>query len=352
MHFIPEILLLIGNYLDKKDQASCTLVSRHWSNVFCPLVWRDVVYKGEVPGMTFRLPSIADLVKYSGYVRSLDIQRGHVIEWLGGHVFEHLESLHLQGSLLRTDDTIPAFMVRHASTLKRLQLLHFGLLFDASEFWSAVDTISQLDTLRMVGIESLAGMDDASNACLWRACTRLRSLELSSVTIPHMPTLLSANPQHHISVVSPLQSLRLFNASTGSPNAGYDFIQKCPELRSLDYYSRRDVFPVYDFTRQISTDNLWPHLESLVLPNCEMYSGSLAMILEAMPRVVELDLPLSAFHGREVFEALRRHYGTIKSLKRLPNPENSGDEVIQWVRELEDACPQVHIGYHEIIEFD
>ncbi|KAF8950538.1 hypothetical protein BGZ52_002169, partial [Haplosporangium bisporale] len=112
--------------------------------------------------MTFRQPSIADLVKYSVYVRSLDIRRDHVIEWLGDHVFEHLEGLHLQGSLLRTDDTIPAFMVRHASTLKRLQLLHFGLLFDASEFWSAVDALSQLDTFRMVGIQLLAGMDDAS----------------------------------------------------------------------------------------------------------------------------------------------------------------------------------------------
>lgn len=133
MHFIPEILLLIGNYLDRNDLASCMLVSKHWSSVFSQLVWGDIVFKGDTFWRTYKQPSVADLVKHSGYVRSLDVHKGHVIELLDHCVFEHLESLHL-GQSLSTDHTIPAFIVRHGSTLKRLKLFYLGRILCPSAF--------------------------------------------------------------------------------------------------------------------------------------------------------------------------------------------------------------------------
>lgn len=71
-----------------------------------------------------------------------------------------------------------------------------------------------------------------------------------------------------------------------------------------------------------------------------------------MPRVVKLSLPVSAYHGEKVFDSMKRHYGTIKSLGYLPNPMNSSDEVNRRVSDLVKACAQAQIVYQEVIEFD
>ncbi|KAF9387799.1 hypothetical protein CPB97_002032 [Podila verticillata] len=40
--FPPEILVTVGQYLTPQDAASCICVSKHWHNVFVPILWRSL----------------------------------------------------------------------------------------------------------------------------------------------------------------------------------------------------------------------------------------------------------------------------------------------------------------------
>ncbi|KAF9183249.1 hypothetical protein BGZ50_004368 [Haplosporangium sp. Z 11] len=74
---IPEILQQTAQYLDPKSLVAATLVSRHWYNCCCPILWKTISHKDwQLAKFTGRL-----LYAHGHLVRSLEWHSSHAISF-------------------------------------------------------------------------------------------------------------------------------------------------------------------------------------------------------------------------------------------------------------------------------
>ncbi|KAF9114318.1 hypothetical protein BGX30_006646, partial [Mortierella sp. GBA39] len=222
---LPEIQLVLGTFLDKKDLVICIPVCKSWSHTFKPLLYSKLDLTGRNKSRT---PSFDLCCVYARHV--LDIDMDHETSpLLLALRFSNLSALECDVTYMRSD-LLDDFLRRHHISLFVLSLYsssHLRLII-----WETLADTSLFPVLREF---SLMGLDDdpinlldECAAAFWKACARFKTLVLFDIYItpPKMDCRLTFNN---------LESLELQSVTSLTVAEYMTWFKNCPRLRRLSW---------------------------------------------------------------------------------------------------------------------
>ncbi|KAF9187944.1 hypothetical protein BGZ50_001675 [Haplosporangium sp. Z 11] len=328
---IPEIRLMVGQFLHPSDVVSCARVCKVWHDTFMPLLWSEIDCTSSGPW-----PRGNVIEKYVCYIRVLDmedftlngysractrLQRLNITDYrqfnttwprLAAFICQNpnLQSLEINFSATRGSFVIPSqFMAAWtASALKLKRLRISNVKLDTEAMNLLLDLTLRLSTLELewVDIGELGSMDRWSS-------------------FPHLETLL-------LDVHSGLSAAKAIC-----------WTQKCPRLRVFEYTALRlleqkALLPVDDIVDLFL--RTCPLLENLKLWCHHLKDSDLARILKVCPRMTVLSVPETGF-GPLAFESLVRHFSYLQEL----NIEQCRQVTGAMCQHVLASCPELRRFY-------
>jgi hypothetical protein len=125
-------------------------------------------------------------------------------------------------------------------------------------------------------------------------------------------------------------------------------LSQCPHLQELDWHLNiRDMNVVFQLFAEKVASGQWPDLERIECPSKDGLSGPIlgqmqdddaARILKSLRHLTVLSLALSKF-GLVAFQALRRHFGTLRELVVRSCPSVTSVMLV----EILCSCPQLEL---------
>jgi hypothetical protein len=144
-------------------------------------------------------------------------------------------------------------------------------------------------------------IEPTATSAFWDLCTQLK---IEEVTVDEMPVRSTTFDR--------LQHLKLWLKSQNPIERQLDWITRCPNLASLDWWYSSEGRPTSQFMGHFVPGN-WPHLSELVLDEIEFTDTQLAQVIEAMQDLKSLTVRQCEV-GSCFLDALRHHSQTLTTL--------------------------------------
>ncbi|KAK3810179.1 MAG: hypothetical protein J3Q66DRAFT_373217 [Benniella sp.] len=290
---IPEILLGVASYVPVHNLPACARVSKIWHQAFIPLIWKDVrlFTDGAIP--------LGAIHSHGKFVKNLQIccrvKQEHV-----ALNCQNLTSVYV--SRLCADSL--EFITKHPSVT---QLRFLEPIRGLSGYWDKLIGLPNLKDLRVVVLEVME--QDADT--FWQLCTRLERLDMG-----HPRVLVRGNLS---SMEFPsLYELRMNGLHESDVRLVLDFMQRCPNLRSLRWALTESVLQLFaqGFV-QLYSAGTWPHLQNL----SARLSGSgdygddsdLSKVIGVMQRITSFKASSFSFTP-ELMDLFRPHFSNLQNL--------------------------------------
>ncbi|KAK3810305.1 MAG: hypothetical protein J3Q66DRAFT_405064 [Benniella sp.] len=293
---IPEIRIMVGQYLGRPDLVRCLSVCRSWRDSFLPLVWSNISIAPHQPR-----PTVEAFMQHGQFIKDLAY---HTLIWrdYGSTLCRNLSTLHVY-----CNEDSSRFVISRYDRLQNLSIngvlpCHYR---HQHPIWKPPYSFQNLSSLVLckVNIEP----EDAAH--FWDMCTRLESLIIQYTSI--------VRPQDDSTTLARLQSLRLSTRSDDSEQ-DLDIITRCPNLTSLHW----EIWSQGIFHRTLGRSDLlaaqfangaWPKLCELRLSNFIPTDAQLAQIISGMHQVKVLNIPECEI-GPLSYTVLRLRFQSIREL--------------------------------------
>ncbi|KAG0341408.1 hypothetical protein BG000_009212 [Podila horticola] len=347
---IPEIQALIGEFLDSKSLSICTRVSKSWSGAFSATLYRHVSIN-----FIHRSPSAPVLKRHARQIFSLTLTLPIDLKYLTINC-PNLRALYLHGWQGIRLKTIPryktqghrralALIQRHQQTLRTMSVCLLWPIAKSPEFWTAITSCPRLESLLVQDEKMFAySGDDSEQEAFWNACTKVSELTLHDLrfwTAVNVPAALD---------FSQVKKLKLTNTEGWHADKQVMWMERCSELRTLEWTLMKDRPPVVDnaFTAFAASWPVlgnasglttfaasWPKLSELILSGKEIKDHDLAAVISTADALVKLSVPQTLF-GSMAFAALRTHHTQFLRHLDLRDCESATSMMVQ---EAMASCP-------------
>ncbi|KAF9188147.1 hypothetical protein BGZ51_000714 [Haplosporangium sp. Z 767] len=322
---LPELRMIIRQFMNKKTLAACVLVSKAWYKAFVPFLW-ETIKLGERRNYRFKKVPLDGFRNTRNWVRSvhLDHEKPIRMRWNEMPIFPNLKALKAEMLCTSSEDHIMSMIAQHPL------ITHMDLTFDVTYncvvFWDLIVKQVHLVDLKLKYMTFWHENVDA----FITTCSRLHSLSLDGISSEDMLDNVDLP-------VFPIRNLYLINTKWQENNFLL-FSTKCPDLETfncVDFFSTFSESFWHSFSVSIASGT-WLRLENLGLCLSHISDEDLATILTSMPRIQKLNASLTAF-GELAFAALRPHLKTdVKLNLRYCNVTTT------MVTEILQASPNIN----------
>ncbi|KAF9900689.1 hypothetical protein EC991_007029 [Linnemannia zychae] len=296
LHLPGEILLHIGQHLDRPSLYASIQASTLLYNTYTPLLWRHI--------------TLDDASEHQVHFKALQARVDHVYDLALKTFLPSYYSLTLPRlvslSLLNDYSFLcaPAF-VRRNPTIRDLFIIDRQSL-PTKEFWEAV--YSQWNQPRTLTVQELNVPDRAAGA-FWKACSRFETLHLSlHVPSTSLPKDLAFSQVTHLSLK--LDHLR---SEPFLPEEQLAFIKACPSLASLCWSLDHFESPMLQFQEALSHQT-WTNLTDLELRGSTHLDADMAAVMDSLPPLRRLVLSRCSFGPLTFAKLKERHFSSLEVL--------------------------------------
>ncbi|KAG0267729.1 hypothetical protein BG011_000041 [Mortierella polycephala] len=335
---LPEILLIIAQFLTRKELSQCVRVSRTWHESFLPKLWETLdftsVQKAEILHYELALKILANEPSRRSFVKNFVCSIVNIPDF--PIKFLNLVSLEVEWRLWRNTKNFIDFVSKHIQSIERLSLSNIRLKVPYN-FWDVMLSAHRLSELR------LRRFHIHHRHCLqsfWILCSNLEALHISKSNIPIISSPLDEEDSpREAQSFSRLRTMELEDIEGQSLAMQLEWIGICKELESLRWVHRtqqsRFAIVINNFA-DMALDGKWPKLHSLQIPFTDIQDRDLANILQSMSSVRVLDATRSRL-GPLSFQEIRLHFNTIQRLELSKCPSLTST----MLREILQSCPQL-----------
>ncbi|KAF9161711.1 hypothetical protein BGX21_002194 [Mortierella sp. AD011] len=336
---LPEIIACIGKYLTRSDILCCIRVQKSWKSELEPLLWRTFTCLPSIDDYgapsTERRPNLILMQKNAENIRRLYIEEMDPAY----HMQFFCQCSQLEEITFSADKT--------ALRSVQAELRLWGRLADMIQNHSRLRKI----VIKSNPFKTLAPSSTLLNTLL--KCPKLIVFETTECTfnLESTEAYLRANSSNirRLStrrdkfskefdfsssdlVFREMRYLDLREVADMSIETQIQWITRCPNLISL-YWETAQIIPTTKFCQLVPTS--CPNLTALhlLLP---LHDQEIEQILKAIPRIEKLSLTRTHF-GRLAFEALRRHFPTLKDINLQLAPGASSP----MIQEIMSSCPNL-----------
>ncbi|KAG0257821.1 hypothetical protein BG011_003750 [Mortierella polycephala] len=225
---LPELMMIIGRFMDKKVLAACVLVSKAWYKTFAPFLWETIKLQERRRYRSKDAP-LDGFRNTRNWIRSvhIDFHRPTKLYWNEMPILPNLKVLKTQTMYTSDQRHITSMLTQHPL------ITHMDLIFEASlgciAFWDLIAKQIHLVELKLGDIYIQSENVDA----FITICSRLRSLSLDEIVLDGM--LDNAGLP-----VFPIRDLSLINMRRQENNLLL-FSNKCPDLETFHCIIKRVI---------------------------------------------------------------------------------------------------------------
>ncbi|KAF9544516.1 hypothetical protein EC957_011912 [Mortierella hygrophila] len=295
--FLPaEVLLLIGEQLDRQSLYAAIQTSTLLYTTYTPLLWRTI--------------SLDDSSERQVYFKALQSRADHVhnlsiMTFLPSYYtlsFPRLSSL----SLLNDYSFLcaPTFVQRNP-TIKDLFIIDRQSL-PTKDFWAAV--YSEWLQPRSLTVQDVNVTERAASA-FWKACSRFETLRLSfHAPSASLPKDLAFPQVTHLDLKLDHQRTEPFCAEEQLA-----FIKACPSLTSLCWSLDHFDSPMLQFQEALS-QRTWTQLNDVELRGSTHLDTEMVTVMDSLPPLKRLVLSRCSFGPLTFSELKEHHFATLEVL--------------------------------------
>ncbi|KAF9897204.1 hypothetical protein BX616_006013 [Lobosporangium transversale] len=339
---LEEVRVAIGKLLNPDSLIACACCCREWHDSFIRLLWHSVVFR-KTGARISTLPPLALLERHKHLIQYLTVNGCNVPVYLSLQGCSLLTNLTLQGRLFRqspSEDWLHYWTLlisNHSSTLQTINVHCISGANVSGGFCSAIASCCRLEALHLEGLL----VPQVRGAELWDACRNIKTLTLCGMQFPKWDnTFVGVSRLRRLIVKSPISGVN-----------GLEWIQHCPELRSLHWqgYEQALQFPRKQFVQALVC-GAWPHLEELHMDDTAWCDESLGTALEGIRSLVTLRATISSF-GPLSMRAIEKHSSTVVTLD-LTNCLMLKGPIIQKILSSMTALKYLsvgRIGYMDVV---
>ncbi|ORZ07025.1 hypothetical protein BCR41DRAFT_360499 [Lobosporangium transversale] len=284
----PEILLLIGESLDRSDLLSCIRVSKYFHRIFIRLVWREITITSS------RNPTGRTIYKHKGYIKEI-IFNDYTFRASFPKMYGQLQGLKSITYGKRCRWPTPIHLVNQIKVRSSI-ITSFRLTAkEASlELWKALLECTNLNHLEVYHVYTEVAAD-----LFLQVCKKVRHLELDNAAFQLPINFMSSGDSEYL--LPNIRTLRIHNvsivnnrfSSTGWYCLGM-LVKNCPALCSLNIgnYSKGDPTAHAKFYRVVHHQRPWTlsNLSDLSI-NMRINDKDLATLLRRMTKLKRLCAP-------------------------------------------------------------
>ncbi|KAF9559197.1 hypothetical protein EC968_006676 [Mortierella alpina] len=330
---IPEILLIIGHFLSRKDICACIRVSRTFHAAFITVLWEHVVLEQN----SVLLKSVAAVKAHSPHIQSLTLRSGVPSEFYQLR-YENLTSLTVDPRYVQKSSNPSSVaheqtqLVQLNPTIKALALKHLFLPLSKA-FWDAVGTWETPQSLHMSEIKIAPEASDS----FWRACSRFQDLEIDQVGVQLFTKRIDFEFPR-------IKSLTLEDGYPSNVFLGLEshmeLLCLVPGLLRLDWKVLWSNLELEGFQQLLHRkDVMFPKLRSLCIYGAFFTDEKIASILEHAPVLTRFsDNSMRA--GSLTFSRLKNdHFGALDTLSVIGCASFTSPVVL----EVLSSCPKLRV---------
>lgn len=330
-----EVLLHIGEHLDRQSLYAAIQTSTPLYTTFTPLLWRAI--------------SLNDSSEHQVHFNALQSRAEHVHNltlktFLPSYytlTFPRLSSL----SLLNDYSFLcaPTFVQRNP-TIRDLFIIDRQSL-PTKDFWDAV--YSEWLQPRSLTVQDLNVTERAASA-FWKACSRFETLRLSfHAPSASLPKDLAFPHVTHLDLKLDHQRMEPF-----SVKEQLAFIKACPNLISLCWSLDHFDSPMLQFQEALSQKTL-TQLSDVELRGATHLDTEMAAVLDSLPPLRRLVLSKCSFGPLPFAKLKERHFASLEILNVVGCEGFTSAMAIEVLskcpRLQEFSCP--HIQLKDLIQF-
>ncbi|KAF9190466.1 hypothetical protein BGZ51_006882 [Haplosporangium sp. Z 767] len=352
---LPEILLIIVQFLTHKELVQCVRVSKTWHESFLPMLWETLdftsVLKTEILHYELALQVLAKEPSRCSLVKNFVCSNVNIPDVIK---FPNLVSLEIEGRLWRYTKNIIDFVSDHVQSIERLSLSNVRLKVPYT-LWDVLLSAGRQSELRLRRFHLHHRHNPRS---FWIFCNNLEALYISKSNIPIIPSSFPlANEGSSREALSfwRLRTLELEDVEGQGLDNQLEWIGICKELESLRWVHRtqqsRFAMVVSNFA-DMALDGKWPKLHSLQVPFADIQDRDLANILKSMSNVRVLDATRSRL-GPLSFQEIRLHFNTIQKLELSKCPSLTSTmlwEILQSCSQLRTLAGRTVVCTWDVVE--
>ncbi|ORZ19213.1 hypothetical protein BCR41DRAFT_351762 [Lobosporangium transversale] len=300
----PEIVSLVGEFLDQDDLLSCIRVSKIFHNTLVKALWKKIIVKSRYPSgeaLQNYKQHIEDLSLYGNFPKEYALLQGCVrLKRIGYYPGVSQDSL--------TPNQLSNLIKAHSSTIIELRLYYSRL----QDIWGALLKCTYLENLI---IREVYILDDEIDL-FFQVCKKLRCLDMTNVTIDQLPSnFLDDNTDKFI--FSNMDTIDLQDVCILNPPLPYTssygigmLVRRCPRLRSLNFCIERVHYSIrqthFDFYKAALLHQPYTliKLSHLFLISMQLKDEEMAALLKQMTELRQLVVPECDFGPLSLRELL------------------------------------------------
>ncbi|ORZ04718.1 hypothetical protein BCR41DRAFT_362557 [Lobosporangium transversale] len=304
---IPEIVLLIGSYLEWTDLSRCIRVSRIFHDTLVKTIWKKITVSGRSS-----YPTSEALRRYKEYIECLEFHHIFPKEYMTLHGCGRLRQItcNMDSSVdSSTRNDLSNLIKVHSSTITEFRSECSSL----REIWEALLKCTHLENLAIHGTDILEDEVDL----FFQVCKNIGALDMSEVLIAQLPSDFLDNRSGKF-IFPNISAVRFFDTQiVDSPHPHTSSVclgmltRRCPRLRSLDHYNsnikaqprkRMNI----DFYRTVFLHHPYTltNLSDLHLTGMEIKDKDMAALLRQMTELRWLEAPDCDFGPLSIRELL------------------------------------------------
>ncbi|ORZ28851.1 hypothetical protein BCR41DRAFT_417961 [Lobosporangium transversale] len=307
---IPEIVSLIGDFLDRKDLLNCIRVSKAFHSAFVWSIWKIVIIRPP-PSSN---PSDKALQANKKYIEEIRFQKYSVPEeYRSLRECNRLQFITYEGNGL--SDLEPAHLFNlikaNSSTITGVRLNNIRA---SPNLWKTLLECTNLNRLEASSISVIHDID-----LLIQVCKKLQYLDLDGVCISRLPIDFLRNEGSEY-IFSSMHTLRFRNVRINSRPQPYTsshffgtLVRRCPGLRVLKFDESSECHQLQqlehdNFYRLAFLQHPWKltKLSDLSLPSMRIKDRDMATLLRWMTGLTQLNAAFCEFSQLSLQELLAR----------------------------------------------
>ncbi|ORZ04333.1 hypothetical protein BCR41DRAFT_401190 [Lobosporangium transversale] len=296
---IPEILSLVGDYLDRSDLLHCIRVSKAFHNTLVKFIWKKIQ-----TGSHSKEPTFEALQNYKEHIEELVFynifpQKFRLLQ--GCKRLKYINCSMRSSQDFSIPNDLSNLIKAHRSTITKF-LFEFkcpGL----QEIWGALMECTHLEYLKIYGSQISSDETDL----FFQVCKKVKHLDMSHVCIHQLPSdFMDDNADNFI--FPNINALYFHHTKISNPPHPYTssyclgmLTRRCPRLRSLVVAGNQ-----YDFYREafLYRPFALPDLSKIWLYNMKIKDEDMAALLKQLTELRQLFLQGSDFGPLSIRELL------------------------------------------------
>ncbi|KAG0223843.1 hypothetical protein B0O80DRAFT_502208 [Mortierella sp. GBAus27b] len=314
---LPEIVSQVAVYVQQRTLPACTLVSRTWYSVFNSILWRQILLDGADPPTAIQ--------KHAHLVKKLTIDSFRMTQELCSLRFPNLTSLDLIIAVY-SQDMVDMIAGHPSATRLSVKILMMPLLLNSQQpLWSTILGCNNLNDLTIAEVR-LHGQEVDT---FWQICTRLERLKMDGMWIPCQGNMMGME-------FPKIKEVVLSTFSMDGFSWFLEFLQRCPNLESLDW----GCGPVSEFVvgfADLVAVGTWPGFHSLRIDS-SVAVNVINKIIQGMEHITSLTFWQSgSMLGLASLDLLRSRFHHLKVLDVKLTPDISS----RFSQEVLSSCPHL-----------